>query len=161
MALQCHHFLPGHLKSSANLECRHYNNYEPSSTESQHNNNHINNRTSNKNMNISKVPHIQGLSKKFKRTCNRKGIQVHFKGLNTIKTLLMAPKDKDTKLQKVGSYTNTNCPQIDCPEGYIGETGRAFGDRLKEHLRAPSFIHQHTSSIGHPVIPDCFSIVHR
>ena len=51
------------------------------------------------------VPYTKGLGEKFKRTCSQLEIQVHFKGNNTIKTLLMAPKDKDNKLQKVGLYT--------------------------------------------------------
>ena len=46
------------------------------------------------------VPYIQGLGEKFKMICNEKGIQVNFKGSNTIKDLLMTPKDKDSKLQK-------------------------------------------------------------
>ena len=50
----------------------------------------------------------------------------------------MAPKDKDTKLQKSGVIYKYKCPTINCPEEYIWETGRAFGDRLKEHLRTPS-----------------------
>ena len=108
----------------------------------------------NNNRNICMViPYIQGLSENFKRTCSKKGIQIHFKGSNTIKTLLMAPKDKDTKLQKSGVIYQYNCPTINCPEEYIGETGRAFGDRLKEHPRAPSTSHQHTSSAGHPISP--------
>ena len=78
------------------------------------------------------------MGEKFKRTCNRKGIQVHLKGSNTFKTLLMAPKDMDTKLQKSGVIYKYKCSQINCHEEYISETGRAFGDRLKEHLRAPS-----------------------
>ena len=47
--------------------------------------------------------------------------------------------------QRQGNQTSENwviykykCPQINCPEEYIGETGRVFWDRLKEHLRAPS-----------------------
>ena len=55
--------------------------------------------------------------------------KVYFKGSNTIKTLLMAPKDKDTKPQN--SEVIDKCPQINCPEEYIGETGRAFGQGLK------------------------------
>ena len=107
------------------------------------------------------VPYIQGLGDNFKRTCNKKGIQVHFKQSNTIKTLLMAPKDKDTKLQKSGVIYQYKCLTINCPEEYIGEAGRVFGDRLKEHLRAPSPTHQHTSSTGHPISPDCFNIIHK
>ena len=136
-----------------NFECRHYNNNESSSTDSQQNYNHNN---------ISMVvPYVQGLEETFKRTCNKKGIQIHFKGSNTIRTLLMAPKDKDTKLQKSGVIYKYKCPQINCPEEYIGENGRGFGDRLKERLRVPSPIHQHTSFTGHPISPECFCIVHR
>ena len=102
-----------------------------------------------------------GIGGEVQKTCNKKGIQVYFKGSSNIKTLLMAPKEKDTKLQKGGITYQYKCPQINCPEEYIGETGRAFGDRLKEHLRALSPIHQHTSCTGHPISPDCFSIVHR
>ena len=114
--------------------------YEPSSTDSQHNNNDNYNGTSNNNSkNISMVvPYIQGLGEKFKRTCNGKGIQVHFKGSDTTRTLLMAPKDKDTKLQKSGVIYKYKCPQMNCPEECIGETGGAFGDRLKEYVRTPS-----------------------
>ena len=91
----------------------------------------------------------------------KKGIQVHVKGSNTIKTLLMGPKDKDTKLQKSVVIYKFKCPHINCPEEYFGETGRACGDSLKEHLRAPSPIHQHSSSTGHQISPGCFSIFHR
>ena len=34
-------------------------------------------------------------------------------------------------------------------------------DRVKEHLGAPSPIHQHSNTTGNPVSPDCFSIIHR
>ena len=44
---------------------------------------------------------------------------------------------------------------------YIGESGRALGDMGNEHLRGPSPIHQHSNTTGHPVSPDCFTIVHR
>ena len=50
----------------------------------------------------------------------------------------MAPKDRDNKLQKNGVIYKFKCPHINCPEEYIGESGRTFWDRLKEHLRAPT-----------------------
>ena len=106
----------------------------------QPNNNMKNSRTNNinkKNISIV-VPYIHGLGERFIRTCNNRRIQVHFKGTNTMKTLLMAPKDRDDKLQKSGVIYKFKCPHINCPEEYIGESGRTFGDRLKGHLRAPS-----------------------
>ena len=73
----------------------------------------------------------------------------------------MAPKDKDHKLQKSGIISKFKCPHINCPEQYIGESGRTLGDRVKEHLRSPSSIHQHSNTTGHPVSLDCFIIIHR
>ena len=104
---------------------------------------------------------MQGLGEKFKKTCNKKGIQVHIKGTNTVKQLLMAPKDEDRKLAKSGIIYRYRCPHIYCTEQYIGESGRTLGDRYKEHLKAPSPIHLHTSTSGHPISPECFSIVDR
>ena len=50
----------------------------------------------------------------------------------------MAPKDRDNKLQKSEVIYKFKCPHINCPKEYIGESGRTIGDRVKEHLRAPS-----------------------
>ena len=118
--------------------------------------------TTNNNKNISiVVPFMHRLGERFIRIWNNKGIQVHFKGTNIIKTLLMTLKDRDNKLQKSGVIYKFKCPHINCPGEYIGESGRTFGDRLKEHIRAPSPINQHSNSIGHLFSPDCFTIVHR
>ena len=45
-------------------------------------------------------------------------------------------KDKDTTTQKSGVTYQFKCTQVYCKEEYSGESGRTFGDRLKEHLRA-------------------------
>ena len=156
--------LPILHKPQQKFECKHYTTIEASSMDIQPNNNYnnsgTNNNCNNKNISIL-VPYIHGLRERFERTCNNKGIQVHFKDANTIKTLLMAPKDRDNKLQKSGIIYQLKCPHINCPKEYIGEFGRIFGDRFKEHLRALSPIHRHSNSTGHPVSPDCFTIVYR
>ena len=72
----------------------------------------------------------------------------------------MAPKEKDPKLAKSGVIYKYKCPTINCTEEYIGKSGRTFGDRYKEHFKAPSPIHLHTST-GHLVSPECFSILDR
>ena len=84
--------------------------------------------------NLTVVPYIHGLGERFKRTCNNLGTQVHFRGTSNIKTLLMAPKDRDNKLPKSVVLYRLKCPHINCPEEYIGKSGRFFGDCLKEHL---------------------------
>ena len=48
------------------------------------------------------VPYYQGLSESMKRTCNKYGVQVHFKGGVTIKNLLVAPKDQDPMMKRSG-----------------------------------------------------------
>ena len=119
-----------------------------------------NNNTVSSNKNIfTVVPYTRGLSEKFKRICNSLGIQVHFKGNNTIQTLVMDPKDNI--FQKSGVIYWYKCSHTDCPEQYIGESGRTFGDRFKELLRAPSFIHQHSQSTGHSADLECFTIIDR
>ena len=84
-----------------------------------------------------------------------------FQGHKTVKQLLMAPKDKDPKLTKSGVIYIYQCPNINCTELCIGESGRSLGERYREHLKAPSPLHLHTSTTGHPVSPDCFTIVDR
>ena len=41
------------------------------------------------------VPYSQGLCESYKTICSKYGIQEHFKGGNTLKSLLMFPKDKE------------------------------------------------------------------
>ena len=107
------------------------------------------------------VPYIPNTSEKFKKLCKRKGIQVHFKGTNTLRTALGNPKDKDPKANQTGIIYHYQCPHINCPSAYIGESGRTLGDRVKEHFIAPSPIHLHSTTTGHPVDPNQFNIVHK
>ena len=50
---------------------------------------------------------------------------------------------------------------MDCDVEYIGESGRTFGERFREHIRAPSPILDHHNITGHEVSLDNFSIVGR
>ena len=129
------------------------------------NNNHTNNTNLDNNptkKNITLVvSFIPGTSEKFKKLCKAKGIQVHYKGTYTLRTLLGNPKDKDPKTNKSGVIYHYKCLHVNCPNAYIGESGRALGNRVKEHLKAPSPLHQHSTTTGDPLDPDHFNIVHR
>ena len=107
------------------------------------------------------VPYHQGLSESFKGTCRKYGIEVHLKGGHTIKDLLMAPKDKDPILKRSGVIYRYKCGRVDCDHEYIGESARNFEERFKEHLKAPSPIHDHINVSGHSVTIDNFSILGR
>ena len=86
---------------------------------------------------------------------------MHFKGGNTIKNLLVHPKDKDTILQKSGVIYRFRFGRVDCEEKYIEESGRTFAQRFREHMKAPSPIHDHHTTTGHEVSLNNFSIVGR
>ena len=102
---------------------------------------------------------MTGLSESWKNICRKHGIEMYFKGGNTIKELLVHPKHKDNILQKSGVIYRY---KYDCEEEYIGESGRTFAERFREHMRAPSPIHDHLT----PLVMKClwtisFSIVGR
>ena len=125
------------------------------------NNNNNSSADNNKNNITIVVPYMPNTGEKFKKLCKKKGIQVHFKGTNTLRTALGNPKDKDPKNNQTGIIYHYQCPQINCPSAYIGESGRSLGERVKEHFKAPSPIHHHSTTTGHPMDPDQFSIVHK
>ena len=86
---------------------------------------------------------------------------MYFKGDNTIKELLVHPKDRDNILQKSGVIYRYKCSRVDCEDEYTGESGRTFAERFREHMRAPSPIHDHFNITGHEISLDNFSIVGR
>ena len=86
---------------------------------------------------------------------------MHFKGVSTIKDLLVHPKDKDTILQKGGVIYRYECARMVYEEEYIGELGRTFAERFREHMWVPSSIHDHHSTTGHDLSVENFSIVGR
>ena len=83
------------------------------------------------------IPYTQGLCESIKKVCGRYGIQTHFKGGRTIKSLLVSPKDKDPMVNQSGAIYWYQCDDLGCDDEYIGETSRTFGERYKEHLKAP------------------------
>ena len=91
-------------------------------------------------------------------------IKQNIKDLQSGKTLkdeLVAPKDKDHMTNKSGIIYRFKCDRLECDEEYIGETARTFGERFKEHLKAPSPIHDHNNTTGHTTNIYNFSIVGR
>ena len=102
------------------------------------------------------VPYQRGLSESFKKTCNNHEVQVYFKGGTTIKNLLMAPKDQDPIKSRSGVIYRFKCNRVECDDKYIGESSRTFGERFKEHLKAPSPIFDHFNTTGHQVTLEKF-----
>ena len=107
------------------------------------------------------IPYTQGLCESIKKICGRYGIQTHFKGGRTIKNILVSPKDKDPMVNQSGAIYWYQCGDLGCDDEYIGETSRTFGERYKEHLKAPSAIHHHSNQTGHTTNQNIFQIIGR
>ena len=107
------------------------------------------------------ILYTQGLCESIKKICGRYGIQTHFKGGSTIKSLLVSPKDKDPMVNQSSAIYWYQCGDLGCDDEYIGETSRTFGERYKEHLKAPSAIYHHSNLTGHPTSHINFQIIGR
>ena len=118
------------------------------------------NKPNNKNLHMV-VPYQQGLSERVKITCKKYGVQVYFEGGQTIKGLLMVPKDKDPITNRSGVIYRYKCSEDGWEEEYIGESARTFAERFKEHQKSPSPIHDHCNISGHKVTINNFTIIGR
>ena len=97
---------------------------------------------------------IKNIGKKY-------GVAVYFKGNRTLKNILVSPKDKDEMANKSSIIYSYCCGGIGCDEEYVGESGRTFGERFKEHLKTPSPIYHHQNISGHITSMDNFKILGR
>ena len=99
------------------------------------------------------APYFPGLSESFKQLFRYTHIQVCFKGQNTIKSMLMHPKDKiDLSLKKDIIY-QWSCTNPGCKSSYIGETSRSLCEYVKEQSKegSNSAKYQHCATKGHPL----------
>ena len=99
------------------------------------------------------VPYFPGLSESFKTIFRDTPVEICFKGKNTLKSMLMHPKDpipKDTKKDVIYKWT---CTAPGCNTSYIGETGRTIAERAKEHGKASTncAIYEHCNRFDHPL----------
>ena len=98
------------------------------------------------------VPYFPGLSESFKKTFKYTAIQVCFKGVNTLKSLLMHPKDKIPTNQKKDVVYFWECQADRCKSSYVGETSRALSERVKENCKSStSTILKHCTDHYHPL----------
>ena len=100
------------------------------------------------------MPYMQGLCESIKTICKKYGIHADFKGSRTLKDILLIPKDKKNRQQKGGIIYWDKCKRLKCDKKYIGESGRAFEERFREHFNAPSSIHVHQSTTDHTTTLD-------
>ena len=84
------------------------------------------------------VPYFPDLSESYKQIFKYTAIQVCFKGVNTLKSMLMHPKDKIPIEQKKDIVYYWECQADGCN---VGETSRALSERVKEHSKVNHLCH--------------------
>ena len=102
-----------------------------------------------------------GLCECYKTIYSKYGVWVHFKGGNTLKNLLMFPKDREAITKQSNIIYWFKCGRTECDDEYIGESARTFEERYKEHLKAPSPIFEHQNITGHTTTVENFKIISR
>ncbi|XP_072043052.1 uncharacterized protein [Amphiura filiformis] len=68
------------------------------------------------------IPYVRGASEALRRIFTKRGVSVHFKPSNTLRSALVAPKDKVPPGKCCGTVYQVNCQ--DCDSAYVGETAR-------------------------------------
>ena len=58
-------------------------------------------------------------------------------------------------------YWFFKCDRITCEDEYISESSTTFGERYKEHLKAPSPIFEHQNNTGYTTSVETFKIIGR
>ena len=109
------------------------------------------------------VPYVQNLSEKIKRVFGNYNISTVFKPHQTLRQVLVAPKDKPRNEEKSGVVYRVPCG--DCDKVYVGETLRVLGERLKEHTADTasntSAIAEHHKRTGHDADTDNVEVLCR
>ena len=100
------------------------------------------------------LPYIlKGVSEVLRRCLQQQGVRTVFKSDVTLRSHLVRPKDALEPTKQDGVVYRIPC---ECCKAYIGETGRAMQDRIKEHDRdirlartQTSAVSEHASETGH------------
>ena len=103
------------------------------------------------------IPYVKGVSESLRRVYRKRGVAVHFKPFNSIRSLLVKPKDKIGKGDKVGVVYQIKCH--DCDNTYVGESGRALKTRIVEHKRPNSTVATHAKDCNHSIDYDGVQIL--
>ncbi len=83
------------------------------------------------------------------------GFNTSFKPYNTLRQMLVHPKDKLDKTKRSGVVYGITCDQEACTDSYIGETAQPLHKRMYQHRRPStsglndSAVYSHLDTSGH------------
>ena len=83
------------------------------------------------------IPYVQGVSEQIKRVLGQYGASAAFKPHQTLRQLIVAPKDKIPTEEKANVVYR--CPCQDCDTVYTGETKKKLGERIKQSTADTAF----------------------
>ena len=99
------------------------------------------------------LPYIKGVSEVLRRCLQQQGVRAVFKSDTTLRSRLVRPKEALEPTKQDGVLYKIPCV---CGKVYIGETGRAMQDRIKEDDRdirlarmQTSAVSEHANETGH------------
>ena len=84
------------------------------------------------------VPYVKGLSEAFARILKSHGIATANHPHRTLRNFVVHPKDKVRDEEKSELIYCVPCKN--CTSSYVGETGRKFGLKIKEHKKEVDFL---------------------
>ena len=108
------------------------------------------------------LPYMQGTSEALTRVFKAHGVGTYHRPINTIRSILVHPKEKTPDAQKCGLVYQVEC--LECPLTYIGETGRTLATRMKDHLnlRNPlTAVGEHCAHEHHNITKDSVKVLAR
>ena len=79
------------------------------------------------------VPYVKGLTEAFGRILKSHGIATANRPHRTLPNFVVHPKDKVMDEEKTELVYHVPCKN--CSSSYVGETGRKFGLRIKQHRK--------------------------
>ena len=125
----------------------------------------LNPDTTTTNPQFASIPYVQGTSEAIKRLLAPLGVKTSFQPTNTLRNMLVHPKDPMPTEKKSGVVYCIPCGS--CPQTYIGQTGRTLEQRLKEHKKSvgdenitTSALAEHVQKTGHPIEWTQTEVVH-
>ena len=92
------------------------------------------------------VPYIRGVSDKVKRILQDHNVKVAFKPAQKLGDVMLKTKDGIPVEKQTGVIYFIPC--ADCDVHYVGETGRAFQTRIKEHMSSVRLRKAQTSALA-------------
>jgi hypothetical protein len=102
------------------------------------------------------------MAEKLAKIFKKYGIATYHKPYNTIRSMIVRPKDPTPDTKKCGIVYELNCDE--CDAKYVGETSRSFETRIKEHKRKRGVltaVGEHLNETGHSLDEEGTRVVAR